>query len=76
MKKITNDAAEELIYDAQEKEIESKCGVKAAKNANYGWAVDETDEYPIVSTKIYTRDGNSVLTSTIDKKGNVSLNWV
>jgi hypothetical protein len=57
------DTDDDIILEAQEKEIKAKYGKGCARNANYGWGSSDGT----ISTKVYgTKDGVMILTSWID----------
>lgn len=68
---------EELLYAEQTERIGAEYGKRAAKNANYGWAVDGDDDFLTVSTKVYRgKKGYTVLRSTADFSTNtITHDW-
>jgi hypothetical protein len=68
-----NDELETELYNAQERLIQAEYGEEIAKNANYGWAVDDYG----VATKVYIPNkGKMVLCSEIAKDGTVKHQWL
>ncbi len=62
------------IQDEQHKIIEEKHGKEAAKQANYGWGIDGTEEMMSVATKVYASQTVIVSTATFPSK-NVTHTW-
>jgi hypothetical protein len=52
------------LYDEQFERIKNAYGEEAAAYANYGWGTDGNADRHIVTTKIYLKGGNVLLTST------------
>lgn len=54
--------AESRLYAEQEKIIEREYGKKERDRANYGWGVEEGEDFIAISTKVYVA-GRPVLIS-------------
>ena len=68
----TLEQVEDRIYISQARWILKRFGAKAADSANYGWGVDETDNWVNVQTKVY---GHGVLRSEATIGSKVEHMW-
>lgn len=54
------------LLKEQEEEIKECHGEEAANEANYGWGDASTELAFDISTKVYSDDGDSLLTSSVE----------
>jgi hypothetical protein len=68
-------ALEAKIYQVQEELIKAQYGEDIAQLANYGWAVEVTDELVGVATKVYS-DPMMILGSEAKPNGEINHQWL
>lgn len=69
------DQVEDEIYEHQRDLVAEKYGLIAAESANYGWGVDDTDDYISVATKVYVPGMKLVTNVYYDKIDEFEDKW-